>query len=266
MRRFALGLVAIFAIVPTLRAQATLASLDGTYTFLLSNLDDYSPMYNMNGQQVGFCNNGYTPAGYNCGYDLSFDVIEGTFVANGAGKITSGSFTETYNPNSYDCDPKNNPTSPCPVKVPSGDPWSSSESYKIGAVVDYTAGSVTRTFQAVRANTNKAPNWTVSADNGNICSFQANNLNTCYWTQITSSLTSGNDSSQTGTFTGTYTINANGSGTATWVQPNCTGTDCSIEFAILVSPTSSVGQTVHISGQSVLGKHNKSVGGATRVK
>lgn len=266
MRRFVLCLVAILAAVPSLRAQATLASLDGTYTFVLSDLKSYSPMYNFNGQQVGFCDNNNVPVGYNCGYSLSFDIITGTFVANGAGKITSGNYSQTADPNSYECSPKENPTSVCPVKVPSGDRWLSSESYKIGAVVDYTVNNTTRTFQAVRANTGKAPNWTVSADNAYICNYSTNNFNTCYWTQIPGSLTGSNSSSEGGNYTGTYTINANGFGTVKWVQNGCTGSDCSIQFAIVVSPTSSVGQTVHISGESALGNHNRSVGGATRVK
>jgi len=271
MRRFSLcALVAILATVPSLRAQATLASLNGTYTFVLTSLHDYSPMYNMSGQQVGFCNNNQTPVGYNCGYTISSDWITGTLVANGAGKITSGAFTQTSDPNSYECSPKSNPTSPCPVKVPSGASYSAAQAYKVGAVVDYMVSGTTRTFQAVRASTGKPPNWTVSSDNPYICSYSTNNFNTCYWTQIPASLTSGNTSSINATLTGTYTISANGSGTMTLTltQVGCTGSNCSEtgEFAIVVSPTSAVGQNVHISGESVLGNRNRSVGGASRIK
>lgn len=268
MRRFVVcTVVAILAIVPSLRAQATLASLDGTYTFLVSNLGDYSPEYNWTGQQVGFCN-GLEPVGYNCGYNITFGLITGTIVADGKGNITSGTFTQANDPNSYECNPKDNPTTPCPVKVPSDNPYSSTEAYKVGAVVDFTVGSTTRTYQAVRANTGKPPNWTATADNPYICTY--NNMNTCDWDQLPSSQTNGDGAGTTGTFTGTYTINPNGSGvmTVTLKATDCTGGNCTetSKFAIVVSPTSTVGQSVHVSGESVLGNHNKCVGGATRIK
>lgn len=268
-KRFSLcAVAAILAAVPSVRGQATQASLDGTYTFLFSSLSDYSPEYNMNGQQVGFCD-GITPIGYNCGYTVTFGVITGTLVADGRGRITSGAFTQTNDPNSYECDPGNNPTTPCPVKVPANNSYSSSEMYNIGAVVDYTVtsntGHVTRTFQAAKANKGKPPNWAVGADAGNICNNS--NFNTCSWVQIPASLTNSEGAGQSANIVGTYTVNPNGSGTLYLKLANCT-TSCTIgQFAMVVPPgNSTVGQTVHVSGESQLGNHNKCVGGATRVK
>jgi hypothetical protein len=100
----------------------TNASLTGTYAWQAASLNDYSIEWNMNGQQVGFCN-GYV-AGYGCSDIQTFNLLTGTMVADGAGHIT-GTVTETQDPNSYKCSPKNHPVSPCPVVVPSGNPYSS---------------------------------------------------------------------------------------------------------------------------------------------
>lgn len=267
--RFSLcAAVAILAAVPPVRAQATLGSLSGTYTFVFSGMSDYSPAYNMNLQQVGFCI-ASLPVGYNCGSISTFNVITGTLVADGVGHITSGTFTQTNDPNSYECNPGNNPTSPCPVKVPSGNEYSQWEMYNLGAVVDYTAitsaGRFTRTFQAVRPGSGKTPDWTDKKASANICT--SNNLDTCYWDQVTASLTNSEGSGQSANIVGTYSINANGSGTISLKLANCSN-NCAIGmFAIVVpSGNSTVGQTVHVSGQSQLGNHNKCVGGATRIK
>ncbi|HKF47122.1 MAG TPA: hypothetical protein VKB38_07165 [Terracidiphilus sp.] len=268
-KRFSLcAAVSILTAVPHLLAQATQASLDGTYTFLFSNMSDYSPAFNMNGQQVGFCD-GITPIGYNCGYTVTFGVIRGTLVADGRGNITSGAFTQTNDPNSYECSPGNNPTSTCPVKVPSRNSYSSNESYAVGSVVDFigltNVGPVTRTFQAVRASKGKRPDWLNTKDLENVCNNS--NLNTCYWVQIPASLTNTEGASQSANVVGTYTVSANGSGMLYLRLANCT-TSCAIgQFAMVVPPgNSTVGQTVHVSGESQLGNHNKCVGGATRVK
>src|ERR1700737_510807 len=93
-------------------AQATNASLNGTYTFEVGSPDNYTVQANMFGQQVGFCNGSPIPFGYFCFSNLAQEVISGTLIADGAGNIISGSnFTFTADPNRYQCSPKNNPTS-----------------------------------------------------------------------------------------------------------------------------------------------------------
>jgi hypothetical protein len=242
---------------------ATLASFSGTYTFQMVQLKDYSIETNMAGQQVGFCNG--SVAGYGCWDTQTFDLLAGSIVADGAGHITSGNYTQTRDPNSYKCNPKNSPTSPCPVIVPSGHNYSTTTSYPVGYTVDFTVGSQTRTFQAVQKNVGKPPNWSVSNYAGNICSYNGSNLNTCYWTQIPSSLTSDNSGNSTGTITGTYTIQASGAGVMTLKPTNCG--DCgTVQLAFTVSPTSQVGQTISLSGVPVLGDSNSSVGSGVRVK
>jgi hypothetical protein len=249
--------------VPSIRAQASLASLHGTYTFQMIQLDDYSIESNMNGQQVGFCS-GPNPAGYGCWNSYTFDTMAGSLVADGAGHISSGTYTITRDPNSYQCNPKNNPTKPCPVIVPSGHTYSTSTAYSVGATVDFTVGNVTRTFQAVRAGTGKPPNWGNNANAVNICSNNNGNLNTCYWTQIPESLTNGTNSG-TGTLTGTYTIQANGSGVMTLTPTNCDGCG-TVQLIFVVSPTSQVGQSITLSGLSKLGNSNNMTGSGVRIK
>lgn len=250
--------------IPMATATATLGSFSGTYTFHLGQLRGYTLEYNLTGQQVGFCN-GSVPAGYFCQENYTFDLLEGRIVADGAGHITSGSFAITPDPNSYECSPNNHPTIPCPVVVPAGDPYSMTAAYNVGAAVDFTAGAVTRTFQAVRKNTGKPPNWTTTAGAANICTY--NNLNTCYWTQIPVSQTAKNNNIS-GTLVGSYTIQANASGVMT-VTPSC-GT-CgagSVEFSIILPPVSQIGQTVSLIGISQLGRNqkNQSVGSAVRIQ
>jgi hypothetical protein len=252
---------AALAQVPMTTATANLASFTGTYTFQMAQLKDYSVESNMKGQQVGFCN-GNGPVGYNCWDYYTFDLLVGTLVSDGAGHITSGTFSSTRDPNSYQCSPKQNPTSPCPVIVPSGKAYSATTAYNVGAVVDYTSNGTTRTFQAVQKSTGKTPNWNNTTTVGNICTY--NNLSTCFWTQIPASLTA-SDSDSTGTITGTYTIQSNGSGVLTLTPSNCN--DCGqAKFAINMSPASQVGQTVGLVGMSQLGNHNRDVGTAVRIK
>ncbi|MFZ0394568.1 MAG: hypothetical protein WCF17_05915 [Terracidiphilus sp.] len=271
MKRIALFLGLAFLIAsPVAPAQmadtaapaATLASLSGTYTIQAVSLDDYSVMQNMYGQQVGFCYNGSTPISYGCWDTYTFDTYTFSVVSNGAGAITSGTYTQTSDPNSYECNPKDSPTTPCPVIVPSTNTYSSTEAYKIGATVNFKVSTVTRTFQAVRANTGKPPNWSVSAAAGNICT--GNNPATCYWTQITHSLTGENDSGS-GTLKGTYTITASGLGTVTVTPSNCNGCG-TVEFSIIVPPVSQVGQSISIMGINKLGNKNNMTGSGVRVK
>lgn len=265
-------MIAILAMATSALAQipmattptANLASFSGTYTFEMAQLKGYSPMYSMNGQQVGFCNNGMMPIGYNCYDSYTFDLLAGTLVSDGAGHITSGSYSQTRDPNSYKCGPKNSPTTPCPVVVPSGNAYSSTTTYNPGATVDYTVNGTKRTFQAVRKNVGKAPNWVTSTTQANICNNNPNNLSTCFWTQVSNSLTAA-DSDSSGTLVGTYTMQANGSGVLTLTPSNCNGCG-SAQFGIVLSPVSQVGQTVGLVGMSQLGNSNRDVGTAIRIK
>jgi hypothetical protein len=238
----------------------TLASFNGTYAWQAASLTEYTIEWNMSGQQVGFCK-GYV-AGYNCGDHPTFNLLAGSIVADGAGHLT-GTVTQTRDPNSYKCNPKENPTSPCPVIVPSGHVFSMTTAYKTGYTVDYTVGSVTRTFQAVRASTGKAPNWSTSTTSGNICTN--NNLPSCYWTQIPQSLTSDKVNSGAMTISGTYTVSSNGSGVMTFTVAGCS--DCgTVQLQFTVSPVSAVGQTIAINGIDQLGNDNNMVGSGVRIK
>lgn len=262
MRRIvSLVAIAIAVAVPSmLTAQVTNASLKGTYTWQVSTLDAYSPAFNWSGQQVGFCVND-NPFNYNCGYNVTFDLVTGTIVADGAGHVT-GTFDQTADPNSYECESKNNPTDPCPVIVPSGKDWSATISYSVGNTVDFAIGKTTRTYQAVKANTDRPPNWGIP-NNAYICNGNSNSA-TCIWVQVYASLTNPNGNSS-GTVRGTYTVSGNGSGTMTLIPTGCDGCS-SITFAIIVPPTDQVGQVVPLSAKSELGNENKAVGAAVRVK
>jgi hypothetical protein len=238
----------------------TLASFNGTYSWQAATLNDYAVAYNTLGQQVGFCTG--PVVGYGCWNAVTFDVLAGSFVADGAGHLT-GTATQTQDPNSYQCSPKQNPTSPCPVVVPSGHVFSLTTAYKTGYTVDYTVGTVKRTFQAVRASTGKAPNWSTSATSGNICSNM--NLSSCFWTQIPQSLTNKNSNSGAMSLSGTYTVTSSGSGVMTFTVTGCS--DCgTVKLQFTVSPVSAVGQTIAINGVNVLGNSNNIVGTAIRIR
>ena len=263
------SVVGCLFIVPSPEAQveqpqtaATLASVTGTYIFQLAELRNYSIEYNWTGRQVGFCTNGI-PVGYGCYDTWTYARTNGTIVFDGAGHITSGSFTNVKDPRSYKCNPSNQPTNPCPVLVPSGNVYSAATAYGVGQTVDFTAGTTTRTFQAVRNNTGKAPDWTNTTSAGNICNNA--NMNTCYWVQISQSLTNGTGTPNTGTFTGTYTINANGSGVITFTMANCQGS-CSSQISFVAPPVGQVGQTVGLVGISTLADTNDVSGTAVRIK
>jgi hypothetical protein len=243
---------------PLTTTTPTVASFTGTYSWQAANLKDYSVAYNMQGQQVGFCNGAVV--GYGCWDAQTFNLLAGTIVANGAGRLT-GTATETRDPNSYKCNPKENPTSPCPVMVPSGHVFSMTTAYKTGYTVDYTVGSATRTFQAVRASTGKAPNWATSG--GNICNN--GNLSTCSWTQIPQSLTNNSSNASVMNFSGTYTVNSSGTGVMTFTVTGCSNCG-TVQLQFTVPPVSALGQTIPINGLSALGNSNPMVGTAVRIK
>ena len=128
-------------------------TFSGTYTFLFGSLDGFTIQRNMFGQQVGFCTGStQLPFGYSCNQgQIGQDVITGTLVADGKGKIITGSnYVVTADPNAYQCSTRFNATPDCPYKVPSGIAWSSSVSYVVGDEVDFTINGKLLTFQAVK--------------------------------------------------------------------------------------------------------------------
>jgi len=257
-----LGVIAAFVLACSAAfGQATSASFNGTYEFQMVNLQSYDAMLNMYGQEVGFCNGVEIP-GYTCEKIHTFNLIAGNLEADGAGGISSGSYTMTVDPNSLKCG-EQSLTNPCPVIVPSDHAYSTAASYEVGQTVDFPVGGVTRTFQAVRANVDKPPDWGATADAGNICSYWPQD--NCYWVQIPLSLTSGSSNNQSGTLVGTYTIQADGSGTMEITPSNCN--DCgTATMSLVISPTNGVGQSISLAGINLLGKTNNMVGSGVRVK
>jgi hypothetical protein len=242
------------AAASSLHAQVTNASFSGTYTFQIGGQGNYTVQDNMFGEQVGFCpSTSYKlPFGYYC-YFLSTasDMTTGTLVADGNGNITSGAFTSTHDPQEYQCAKSSKPVGVCPYKVPSGKVWSSATAYAVGAVVDYTVSSTVLTFQAVKSNTDVAPS-------SSTCTATVKPPN-CDWDQVYQSAASGVIGTKTGTFTGTYTTQSNGSGVVTF----STGAS----FALVVQPAPlAVGQVVALQGISAINNENSSAGIAIRVK
>jgi hypothetical protein len=249
-----------FAAASGLHAQVTDASVSGTYTFQLGSADGYNVQFNMFGQQVGFCPSGSykLPFGYYCYFNpTASDLTTGTLVADGKGNIVSGSsFTNTFDPQEYQCAKKSNPVAVCPYKVPSGKVWSSTTAYVVGTLVDYTVSGKVLTFQAVKNNTNVSPS-------SSTCTATVKPPN-CNWDQVYQSAASGVPSTKTDTMTGTYTTQSNGSGV---IQITPTGATSPSSFSILVQPAPlAVGQVVALQGMSSINNENSSTGTAVRVK
>jgi hypothetical protein len=249
-----------FASASSLHAQVTNSSVSGTYTFQLGSADGYNVQFNMFGQQVGFCPSGSykLPFGYYCYFNpTASDLTTGTLVADGKGNIVSGSsFTNTFDPQEYQCAKKSNPVGVCPYKVPSGKVWSSTTAYVIGTLVDYTVSGKVLTFQAVKNSTNVSPS-------SSTCTATVKPPN-CNWDQVYQSAASGVPSTKTDTMTGTYTTQSNGSGV---MQITPTGATSSSNFSILVQPAPlAVGQVVALQGMSFINNENSSTGTAVRVK
>jgi hypothetical protein len=248
------------AAVSGLHAQVTNASVSGTYTFQFGSADGYAAQFNMFGQQVGFCPSATykLPFGYSCYFNpTASDLTTGTLVADGNGNIVTGSsFTNTFDPQEYQCAKKSNPVAVCPYKVPSGKVWSSTTAYGVGALVDYTVSGKVLTFQAVKTNTGIAPS-------SSTCSATVQPPN-CNWDQVYQSAASGVTSTKTDTMTGTYTTQSNGSGV---MQITPTGAKTSSSFVILVQPTPlAVGQVIAVQGMSLINNENNATGTAVRVK
>jgi len=244
-----------FAAASSLHAQVTNASLSGTYTYQIGGPAGYTVQYNMFNQQVGFCpSTSYKlPFGYYCYFvPTATDMTTGTVVADGNGNIITGSsFTTTHDPQEYQCAKNAKPVGVCPYKVPSGKVWNGTTAYVVGALVDYAVNSTVLTFQAVKTNTNVAPS-------SSTCSATVKPPN-CDWDQVYQSAGSGVSASKTGTMTGTYTTQSNGSG----VMQLSTGAS----FSLVVQPAPlAVGQVVALQGISAINNENSSAGIAVRVK
>jgi hypothetical protein len=243
-----------------LHAQVTNASLSGTYTFQFGSADGYTVQFNMFNQQVGFCPSApyKLPFGYYCYFNpTASDLTTGTLVADGKGNIISGStFTNTYDPQEYQCAKKSNPVGVCPYKVPSGKVWSSTTAYVVGSLVDYTVSAKVLTFQAVKNNTGIAPT-------SSTCTATVKPPN-CDWDEVYQSAASGVSPTKTDTMTGTYTTQSNGTGV---MQLTPTGTTSPSSFSILVQPSPlAVGQVVALQGIPLINNENVATGTAVRVK
>jgi hypothetical protein len=245
-------LLLALASITTLSAQDN--TFSGTYTFVIGSVNQISIQSNMFGQQVGFCFNGQLPYGYSCYQNLGQDVITGTLVADGSGNITAGSsFVQTADPNGNKCSSKNNPAPDCPYKVPFGTAWSSTTSYVVGDEADFTENGKVLTFQAVKNNTGVSPS-------GSTCTQNVQPPN-CTWDQLY--VSAAGKSGSSGTLTGTYTVQSNGSGV---LQVTPAGQKTG-SFAMVV-PTAplAVGQEVPLVGMPVLGNEFRGSGAAVRVK
>jgi hypothetical protein len=250
----AIALASVFSL-----AQASNASLNGTYTMAMGSLNFYSVQYNLSGQEVGFCTGfvAQLPYGYSCVNQTGQDIITGTLIADGLGNITSSStFSSTDDPNAYQCSSAYNAAPNCPYKVPAGTTWSSTTAYVVGDEVDYKPGTKLLTYQAVANNTGKTPSGT------NVCTATTRPPK-CDWDQLYVSA-SGNNSTQTGTLSGTYTIQSNGSGV---MSVTVSGQTNAISYALLLSTLpSAVGQQVSIIAVPEVGIGNTGGGTAVRIK
>lgn len=183
-------------------------------------------------------------------------MITGTLVADGKGKIITGSsYVVTADPNAYQCSTRFNATPDCPYKVPSGIQWSSSVSYVVGDEVDFTVNGKKLTFQAVKANTSVPPNTSTCTANVQPPS--------CAWDQLYVSASGKGGSS--GTLTGTYTVQSNASAVLS-VIPSGNGGK-SVSFAMIVPTTPlAVGQLVPVVGMPSLANEPFINGTAVRIK
>jgi hypothetical protein len=249
----------LLSFVPSATAQATNASLKGTYTFVFGAFHNYAIQLNMFGRQVGFCNGSPVPFGYSCFANLAQQVITGTFIADGLGNLSSGSnFTLTADPNENQCSSNHNPVAVCPYAVPSGNAWNSTTAYVVGDTVDFQeSNGKVLTFQAVKNNTNLAPVTGTSA----VCTAAtAKNPPTCTWDQLIAS--AAGIQSGSGTLTGTYSVQSNGAGVVN-VSPSGSSP---VAFAIVARATSSLGQVVPMVAMPQLGNDFRGSGSAVRVK
>ncbi len=239
------------------------AALKGTYTFAISSVDLYWVLVNQSNLEVGFCRNiSQMPYGYGCnGPEVGQDVITGSFIADGTGKITSGTLTYVADPSSYECGGNYTAAPVCPYKVPAGTTWSSGTNYAVGDEVDWEVNGVTHTYQAAKANVDKSPVLVVNGSNpqvGNACangSYLSNGQSpNCTWILLYSSA-AGKNNGGSGTFTGTYAIQSNGLGTMTMNVDLGSKEVTGLEVRLLV-PLHLAGQEVVMIGQPTLSKNS----------
>jgi hypothetical protein len=232
-------------------------TFSGTYTFVVGASNEITIQTNMFGQEVGFCPNGsqQLPFGYSCNQtNLGQDVITGTLIADGKGNITTGSnYVLTRDINAVQCSSKFNATPDCPYKVPSGIAWSSTVSYVVGDEVDFTVNSKLLTFQAVKNNTNVPPNTSTCT-----ATIQPPN---CNWDQLHVSAT--NKGNNSGSLTGTYTIQSNASGI---LQVTPSGNSTSSFSVVVPTAPLAVGQEIPLVALPTLGNEFRGTGAAVRVK
>ena len=235
-------------------AQATNASLQGTYTFVFANQNVLEIEENMFGQEVGFCNvtGCQLPYGYsfNLTDHISQGLVTGTLIADGNGNVlSSSSFAYAPDPNSYECSSKYNATPDCPYQVPSGISWSNSTTYAVGDEVDYGG----KTYQAVKSNTDVTPSGTA------VCTAKSGkNPPTCTWDQLYQTGTSQGPFS--GSMNGTYSVQSNGLGTMQLTLVTPSG-DVPLPLTMLVPAQSAVGQEVPIYATAQLGQGGACGGG-----
>ena len=233
-------------------------TFSGTYTLVFGSPGDFSIQQNMFGQEVGFCPNGpppQLPFGYSCNEENSQDVLTGTLVADGNGNIITGSsYVLTADVNSNKCSSKYNPAPDCPYKVPFGVAWSSTASYVVGDEADFTEGGKTLTFQAVTNNTNVPPNTST-------CTSSVKVPPNCDWDQLYVSATGKSNSS--GTLTGTYTVQSNGSAV---LQLTPAGQKTASFSMVVPSAPLAIGQEVPLVGLPTLTNEIRGSGAAVRVK
>ena len=243
----------------TTSAAAQNNTFSGTYTFVFGVPSNISIQQNMFGQEVGFCNNvsSQFPFGYSCNQTLGQDVVTGTLIADGSGKIIAGSnLVLTVDPSSSQCSSRFSAVPHCPYKVPSGTAWSSTVTYVVGDEVDFTVGGKLLTFQAVKNNTNVPPS-------GNTCTSMVQPPN-CTWDQLYVSASS--KSGFTGTLTGTYAVQSNGSAVSQLAFVGPTGTlKASLAMIVPTAPLA-IGQEVPLVGLPTLTNEFRGAGSAVRAK
>jgi hypothetical protein len=242
-------------------AQATNAALSGTYTMVYGSVDNITIQSNMFGQQVGFCSNASgqipfnaIPFDYGCPSVTEQTVTTATFIADGKGNITGGTYVLTPDPNSYQCTYNKAPD--CPYKVPAGISWNSTTKYVVGDEVDEMVNGKMLTFQAVKNNTNLPPS---------LSTCNQNTWPNCDWVQLHVNAT-GKNVSGSGTLSGTYNVQSNGS--AVMQVTAMSGTkklQLSYAFVVPTAPLA-VGQEVPIVGMSTLGTFNHGTGVAVRTQ
>jgi hypothetical protein len=134
-------------------------------------------------------------------------------------------------------------------------------SYVVGDEVDLkNSASKLLTYQAVQNNIGVTPGI-----DSRTCYFNTNNNPppVCTWVEVYNSAT-GNNNSKSGTLTGKYTVQANGSGVLQ-VTPSGQNGSASLAMVVPIAPLA-VGQVVPLLSLPTLGNGGSGSGAAVRVK